>query len=177
MSELLTTARPYAKALFKSAKEQNMLDIYFDMLKNLNLVINDKSVKSILSNDSFDNKYKVGLLTEILKGNSDESFLRFINLLAENNRLLVVREIVGLYDSFLQEEKSLKTAIIDTAYKLSTDQLKLIKKALEKRFNKKIELEQNLDSTLLAGAVIRIDDLVIDGSVREKLRKLESQLI
>ena len=102
MSELLTIARPYAKALFKSAKEQNMLDIYFDMLKNLNLVINDKSVKSILSNDSFNNKYKVGLLTEILKGNSDESFLRFINLLAENNRLLVVREIVGLYDSFLQ---------------------------------------------------------------------------
>ena len=44
-------------------------------------------------------------------------------------------------------------------------------------FNKKIEIEQNLDSTLLAVAVVRIDDLVIDGSLREQLRKLESQLI
>ena len=35
MSELLTTARPYAKALFKSAKEQGMIDEYFIMLKNL----------------------------------------------------------------------------------------------------------------------------------------------
>ena len=39
MSELLTAARPYAKALFKSAKEQNMLDQYFSMLKNLKMVL------------------------------------------------------------------------------------------------------------------------------------------
>ena len=45
MSELLTTARPYAKALFKSAKEQNMLDQYFSMLKNLNMVLDNKDIR------------------------------------------------------------------------------------------------------------------------------------
>ena len=74
-------------------------------------------------------------------------------------------------------EKNLKTAKIDTAFELSPNQLDAIKLVLEKRFNKEIEIEQNLDSTLLAGAVVRIDDLVIDGSLREQLRKLESQLI
>lgn len=177
MSELLTTARPYAKALFKSANEHNALEKNFEMLTNLKIVLEDENVKSIVSNDSFDNKYKVSLLTDILKENSDESFIRFISLLAENNRLLVVDEIVGLYDIYFQEEKSLKTVKIDTAFDLSTDQLESIKSALEKRFNKKIEIEQNLDASLLAGAVVRIDDLVIDGSLREQLRKLESQLI
>ena len=38
MSELLTTARPYAKALFKTAKDQSTLDEYFEMLNNLNMV-------------------------------------------------------------------------------------------------------------------------------------------
>ena len=76
-----------------------------------------------------------------------------------------------------KEEKNLKTAKIDTAFELNPDQLDAIKLVLEKRFNKKIEIEQNLDSTLLAGAVVRIDDLVIDGSLKEQLRKLESQLI
>ena len=47
MSELLTTARPYAKALFKSAKEKNMLEKYYDMLRNLDLAVNDKDVKQI----------------------------------------------------------------------------------------------------------------------------------
>ena len=103
--------------------------------------------------------------------------MRFISLLAENNRLSVVSEIIGLYDSYFQEEKNLKTAKIDTAFELSNEQLDSIKVVLEKRFNKKIEIEQNLDSSLLAGAVVRIDDLVIDGSLREQLRKLESQLI
>tara|TARA_B110000008_G_scaffold217862_1_gene217543 strand:- start:208 stop:741 length:534 start_codon:yes stop_codon:yes gene_type:complete len=177
MSELLTTARPYAKALFKSGKNQNLLDQYFDMLKNLNTVLESKDIKNILLNDSFENKYKVSLLTDILKEGSDENFLRFIALLTENNRLQIVSEIVSLYDSYFQEERSLKTAKIDTAFELNSEQLDSIKIVLEKRFNKKIEIEQNLDVSLLAGAVVRIDDLVIDGSFKEQLRKLESQLI
>jgi F-type H+-transporting ATPase subunit delta len=88
-----------------------------------------------------------------------------------------VAEIIGLYDNYSKEEKSLEIAKIDTAYELNDEQVEKIKAALEKRFNKKIELEQNLNTTLLAGAVVRVDDLVIDGSLREQLRKLESQLI
>jgi len=97
--------------------------------------------------------------------------------LAENNRLNVISEILNLYDSYFQDEKNLKIARIDTAIELDEEQLKNIKQALEKRFKKEISLEQNVDPALLAGAVVRVDDLVIDGSLREQLRKLESQLI
>ena len=176
MSELLTSARPYAKALFKSAKDKNMLEKYFDMLQNLSLAVSEKNIKQILTNDSFDNKYKSNLLSEILKDSIDENFSRFIILLAENNRLLVISEITGLFNSYLQEEKSLKKAIIDTAFELSNNQIEEIRTSLENRFNKKIEVEQNINTELLAGAVVRVDDLVIDGSLREQLRKLESQL-
>lgn len=176
MSELLTSARPYAKALFKSAKDKNMLEKYFDMLQNLSLAVSEKNIKQILTNDSFDNKYKSNLLSEILKDSIDENFSRFIILLAENNRLLVISEITSLFNSYLQEEKSLKKAIIDTAFELSNNQIEEIRTSLENRFNKKIEVEQNINTELLAGAVVRVDDLVIDGSLREQLRKLESQL-
>ena len=71
----------------------------------------------------------------------------------------------------------MKTAKIDTAFELSSEQLESVKIALEKRFNKKVVIEQNIDVTLLAGAVVRVDDLVIDGSLKEQLRKLETQLI
>jgi F-type H+-transporting ATPase subunit delta len=83
---------------------------------------------------------------------------------------------MDLYETYLQEEKSLKVAKIETAFELNNDQLESIKTALENKFKKKIEVEQNIDTTLLAGAVVRVDDLVIDGSLREQLRKLESQL-
>ena len=97
MSELLTTARPYAKALFKSAKEKNMLEQYSGVLNNLNVVVNEPNIKKILLNDSFDNKYKANVLSEILKDVLDENFSRFITLLTENNRLFVVSEIIDLY--------------------------------------------------------------------------------
>ena len=76
----------------------------------------------------------------------------------------------------MQEEKNLKKAVIDTAFELSNEQIEEIKTSLENRFNKKIEVEQNINTELLAGAVVKVDDLVIDGSLREQLRKLESQL-
>lgn len=176
MSELLTTARPYAKALFKSAKENNTLEKCYEMLKNLDTAVNDENIKQILSNDSYDNKYKSNLLSDILKENIDENFSRFIKLLADNSRLLVVSEIIKLFNSYLQEENNLKRAVIDTAFELSNEQIEEIKTSLENRFNKKIEVEQNINTKLLAGAVVKVDDLVIDGSLREQLRKLESQL-
>jgi F0F1-type ATP synthase delta subunit len=37
------------------------------MLKNLKVVLCDENIKAIVSNDSFDNKYKVSLLTDVLK--------------------------------------------------------------------------------------------------------------
>ena len=177
MSELLTTARPYAKAFFESAKEKNMLDAYLDMLKNLEAVSSEISIKNILQNDSYSSLYKANLLSDILNDAADENFIRFIKLMAENNRLNVISEILNLYDSYFQDEKNLKIARIDTAIELDEEQLKNIKQALEKRFKKEISLEQNVDPALLAGAVVRVDDLVIDGSLREQLRKLESQLI
>ena len=65
MSELLTTARPYAKALFKTARDQSTLDEYLEMLSNLNLVVNEKEVKNLMINDSFDSKDKIKILSEI----------------------------------------------------------------------------------------------------------------
>ena len=177
MSELLTTARPYAKALFKTAKEQNTLDDYQAMLSNLSIAINVKEVRTLLSNDSLDNKHKVDVLVDVLKDSADKNFLRFITLLIENNRLMVISEILGLYNAYLQEDRSLKAAKIDTAHELNEEQLNSIRLALEKRFDKKVLVEQSIDSTLLAGAVVRVDDLVIDGSLKEQLRKLETQLI
>ena len=172
MSELLTTARPYAKALFKSAKEQNMIDENFDMLKSLNIVVNNSNAQKILLNNSFDSKYKVNFLSEVLKKNTNENFLRFISLLSENNRLFVIAEICDLYNSYLQEEKSLKTVKIDTAYELNNNQLKAIKVALEKRFNKKIEGKVVIDKSIVGGTKIIVGDTVIDASVRGQLDNL-----
>ena len=154
-----------------------MIDEYFIMLKNLLAAVEDKNLTKILSNDSFDSNDKSNILTDVLKDNINEPFIRFIKLLINNDRLEVINEIVSLYDYLLQEEKRQKTAIIETAFELSSDQVKEIKSALEKRFDKKIEIKQNIDSELLAGAIVKVDDLVIDGSYKEQLRKLESQLI
>ena len=163
MIELTPLARPYAKALFKTAKDQNSLDEYFKILSDLSMVVNQKEVKNILLNDSFDKKEKVKILSEIMKDSADENFVRFINLLIENNRLIVISEILNLYAAYLQEERSLKIAKINTAYELSNEQLESIKSALEKRFNKKVglSLKPKSDINLIEKHLEEIDLILI----------------
>ena len=99
-----------------------------------------------------------------------------MRILAQNDRTTVIPEIFKLFEDLMLEENNLVRVIIETAYEIEDKNLKLISKALENRFNKKIEIEQKIDSSLIAGAIIRANDLVIDGSLREKLRKLETQI-
>ncbi|MBH32508.1 MAG: hypothetical protein CMD90_02540 [Gammaproteobacteria bacterium] len=176
MSELTTIARPYAKALMMHAKEKNNLDNYFEMLSNLKQVVENKEMKKILNDDRLDMDSKMKTLLIVVDEFIDEDFRRFISCLAQNDRTTVIPEIFKLFEDLMLEEKNLVRVVIETAYEIEDKNLKLISKSLENRFNKKIEINQKIDPSLIAGAIIRADDLVIDGSLREKLRKLETQI-
>ena len=40
-----------------------------------------------------------------------------------------------------------------------------------------VELEENIDSALIGGFILRVDDNYIDASVRNKLRKIKKELV
>ena len=51
-----------------------------------------------------------------------------------------------------------------------------IKAALKKRFGREVEIETAVDASLIGGAVIDAGDVVIDGSLKGKLGRLQSAL-
>ena len=88
----------------------------------------------------------------------------------------MINEIKALYGEYLSEEKNQLDVQIETAFELDESQQSRIVEALEKKLSKKINLKQHINEKLIAGAIIKADDLVIDGTVVEKLRKLKSQM-
>jgi len=63
-----------------------------------------------------------------------------------------------------------------TASKANTVVAGKISKALEKKLGRTVELAQKIDETLLGGAVVRAEDMVIDGSVKTRLQQLAATL-
>ena len=176
MSELATVARPYAKALIMFARENDSLESYQEMLENFLTLISEESVVKMLKDDSLDKAKKASILKEVVGAFADKNFQNFAETVFLNNRVQVINEIKALYSEYLSEEKNQLDVQIETAFELDESQQSRIVEALEKKLSKKINLKQHINEKLIAGAIIKADDLVIDGTVVEKLRKLKSQM-
>ena len=106
----------------------------------------------------------------------DREFENFLYLLAENSRLSLVPKIAELFEKLRAEHERTIDVDVSSSYPLSDKQKQSLSQALEQKFERKISMQFNEDKTLLGGAVIRVGDYVIDGSIKGKLSRLSNYL-
>ena len=176
MSSLTTLARPYAKAAFELARAGSDLAGWDDMLTLAGAIAAEESVARLLESPHVGATRVVKLLADIGGEHFTEKFRDFISVLGFNSRLPLLPEITLLYQRLRQQaEKRLHVRVV-SAVPLEEDQSARLRDALSKRFESKIELENEIDPGVLGGAVIYAGDQVIDGSLLGRLRKLEQSL-
>src|SRR5690606_27760830 len=107
---------------------------------------------------------------------ADEELRRFIGLLAENQRLALLPEIAGLFEQLRAEAEQIVKARVTAATELPPAQRGAIRAGLKRRFNRGVEIETAVDPSLIGGAVIDAGDVVIDGSLKGKLERLQGAL-
>ena len=173
MSQSLTLARPYARAAFSLAQDAGSLPAWSDALAFSARVAADPQVTGLLGNPNLRDNDAVMLLSP---DDADETFGRFLALLAENRRLALLPEIAGLYDELRFDAERVVKAKVTSAIELPAGELETIKAALVKRFGRAVEIETAVDASLIGGAVIAAGDVVIDGSLKGKLSRLEAAL-
>ncbi len=177
MSQALTLARPYARAAFALARESGTYGPWADALGFAARVAADAHVASLLGNPKLADADAVTLLSPPQAGGIDENFGRFLALLADNRRLALLPEIAGLYLELRAEAERVVKAMVTSAAPLPTPELDTIKAALRKRFDgREVEVQTAVDDSLIGGAVIVAGDVVIDGSLKGKLDRLQSAL-
>lgn len=177
MSALTTLARPYAKAAFQLAEEQKALPAWDDMLGLAASIASDKAVARLIENPEVSAGQALGLITDAGGDSFDERFRGYLSVLAENGRLTLLGEIKAIYGRLRQEAERRLVARVVSAVKLDEDQQDRMRRALSKRFDAEVELENEIDPSVIGGAVIYAGDEVIDGSLRGRLRKLEQSLV
>jgi F-type H+-transporting ATPase subunit delta len=175
MADTITIARPYAKAAFDFAVEKNNIDQWLEMITFIGQVASNADVVKLLkaataSSDAADLMIKLG--GEQLNENGQN----LIKVLAQNERLLVLPEVSVLFAQYFNEYNKQVEADIISATELSDAQQADLAASLEKRLARKVKLNVSIDKSLVAGVIIRVGDLLIDGSVRGKLDRLSSQL-
>ena len=107
---------------------------------------------------------------------ANELFGNFLGLLFDNRRLPLLPEIAGLYDELRFEAERVVKAKVTSAVILPLAEMEKIEAALKRRFGRDVEIETAIDESLIGGAVIDAGDVVIDGSLKGKLGRLERAL-
>jgi F-type H+-transporting ATPase subunit delta len=173
MSQALTLARPYARAAFSLARDAGDYATWSNALGFAARVAADPQVAALLANPRLSHADAVMLLSPDA---TPQHFGNFLELLADNRRLALLPEIAGLYEELRAEAERVVKAKVTSATELPAGELDTIKAALAKRFGREVEIETAVDESLIGGALIDAGDVVIDGSLRGKLSRLQSAL-
>lgn len=181
MSSVTTLARPYAKAAFALAQDEGALARWEAMLGASAAIVEDATVADLLASPHVGDAEAVKMIAdtvrEVAGGDGlSERFTGYLSVLAEYGRLALLPEITALFRELRAEaEKRLRVRVV-SAVPLEDSQSARLRDALARRFEREIELENEIDAGVIGGAVIYAGDEVIDGSLRGRLQKLASSL-
>jgi F-type H+-transporting ATPase subunit delta len=173
MSQAITLARPYARALFLLAKEAGLLKSVSESLSFSAQASVVPELATLLGNPRVSDAQLLDLLSPV---EANETMQRFLTVLAENNRLALLPEVSELFEQLRAESERVLKANITSAVVLSDAELSKLTDALKKRFGREVEVQTSVDASLIGGSIIDTGDLVIDGSVRNKLARLNAGL-
>jgi F-type H+-transporting ATPase subunit delta len=176
MAELTTVARPYAKAAFQVALEDNALNDWSRMLALAAAITRHERVQLLLQAPALTSEQVAESFIDICGDELNDKGKNYMRLLAENKRIALLAEIARIYENLrAQQEKSLDVEVL-TPYEISQEVADKLAAALKTRLQREVKLATRTDQSLIGGAVVRAGDMVIDSSVRGKLAKLTESI-
>jgi len=176
MAERITTARPYAKAIFSLARKDNTLAETSAGLTRAAEVVADPRVHALLGSPHVTPAQLAEIVTGVVGAGLDENSRNYISLLAANRRLGFLPEIAALFELMKSELENAVDVEVIAASKLTPDQESRYAAALQKKLGRSVRLHTRVDGSLLGGAVLKAGDLVIDGSVKGRLDRLAVEM-
>ncbi len=182
MAETTTVARPYARAAFEHAQaRKGGLKKWSEVLAAAAAVAADPAMQNAFADPALTVPERADVFLDVVRSVAgdkavSEAFGNFVRLLAENRRLVLLPDIVAMFEALKAEaEKSIRAEVV-SAFPIGDEQKTRLAAALKQRLQREIELEVTVDESLIGGAIIRAGDVVIDGSARGQLANFATAL-
>jgi F-type H+-transporting ATPase subunit delta len=169
-------AEVYSRALFDVAMEHDILDDVHDQLGQFADELNgNRDMQVFFFSPYFSSQEKKEGIGKLIEG-ADEHFERFLELLAERHRMPAVFRIRREFDALYAEERKLLPVTITSAVELDKKTLDDIGKKIEDNTGRKVDLTTKVDPDVIGGLVMRVGNVVMDGSIRARLERLRKQV-
>jgi F-type H+-transporting ATPase subunit delta len=166
----------YSRALFEAAKDNDVLDRVHDEIDEIaDAIEENEELQMFFFSPYFSSDEKKEGVGKVLSG-ADERTTNFLELLAERHRMPVLFRIRRDFDELWAEEKELLPVSVTSAVEIDDKLVKDIGKRIEEQTGKEVEVTSKVDPYVLGGLVVRVGNMVLDASVRNRLEQLRKQV-
>jgi F-type H+-transporting ATPase subunit delta len=176
MADFSTLARPYAKAVFELARDSGQFKEWSTQLAAIAQAVADPQLARLIGYPALDRNQLADVFGQVLAKDLGKDGTALLKLLADNGRLKTAGLVAEQFEALRAEAESRVNVEVTSAAPVEPAQQQALAAAIKKRLSRDVAIEWKTDESLVAGAVIRAGDLVIDGSVRGELERLSTAL-
>ena len=174
-----STSKSYALALYELAKENSELNKVEDGMDGIKtLLSNSSDFKEMILNPAVTKEEKNKVIIKIVdQYNFCQTLKKFLGFLTTKNRLFFLNQIIGSFLDLISSSKRELKAKLLSSKKLSKTELEKIRNELSKDFQSPIKIDYKHDPDLIGGLVIQVGSVMVDASIKSKLRQLQKSMI
>ena len=174
-----STSRSYALAVYELAQENSELNEVENGMNSLKELLNKSSdFKEMILNPIVTKEEKNKVIIEMVNQyNFCQTLKKFLSFLTSKNRLFFLNQIIGSFSDLASNSRGELKANLLSSKELSKAELEKIRSELSKDFQSPIKIDYKYDPNLIGGLVIQVGSVMVDTSIKSKLRQLQKSMI
>ena len=178
MVDVITSARPYARAAFATASQQKCVDQWQSLLNQLACCVQNEQMVSLMHHPQVSQEQLLAICQACTSAAKDDKhWLSFVRILIQKKRLPWVPAVAKLFALANVQAAGVLPVVIESGKPLKDDYLKRLLVRLENRLGQPLRHQTKLNAQLIDGIVIRMGNNVIDASLRGRLQAIRQVLI
>jgi F-type H+-transporting ATPase subunit delta len=177
MARRETAARRYAEAAFQVASRDKTVERWRSELETAAAIVADEKVGRALANPSVPLEERMASAEETFSRIVARPVLNLIGLMLRRGRIQELPRLAAEFRRLDNIRQGITLATATSASPLSRDEIQALTERMEQFTGGRVQLDVQLDPSLLGGLVVRVGDRLIDGSVRSRLERLRNQLV
>lgn len=173
-------AKRWANALMELACEDENIskeDILDDLREIANTIESSEELSNVINNPSISTEEKQVVICKLFQNNIMPIVYNFIFVLNLRKRIGIISEIADAFEKELENLKNITRVNVVSAIDIVDERKEELKLKISEKLNKEVIVDWDVDNEIIAGLIFKIDELIIDNSVRHKLDELSKEII
>ena len=172
------TVLSYANSLLELAEEQNSAQVIGEELNQMGEVLQQNPVfVQFVADPGISQEERHRVLNDTFGGKLNPLLWNFLGVLNLKNRLNLLADIIPCYDDLLDEKYGKIEVDVTTAHTLSAEEFQEVKQRVSSALKKDAVIHQYVDESIIGGMVLRVQDQLIDASVKAQLQSIRQKLM